>query len=618
MDPRAKQQQALDRALYIHGSGNLGDAERLYRELLDEDPEQADALHYLGVIRLQSGRIDEAVSLIGRAIDARPDYADAMVNLGFGLNALSRFEEAVGQFESALKNGAATAPVFANLGGALAHLGRHAEAVTRFEEALELQPELAETRRSLADVLLQLGRAEDALREIRTALSTGEPSVAMQVSLGNILLATGRIDKAIDCFGQVLNAHPKLVPVRSKLADLLRKTGRSSEAITHYEELLSQDPGNIEAHYRLGVVFQDHGDRDKAYKAFRNAVQIDPAYARAWYGIAAVAKDAFDNSEVEALLSLQESADSSPDDRMRIAFTLGKHFEDSDRYEDATSQYLKANSLKRSELDYEVDNDLKAMDNIRRCFDTSFFETWSGAGLPGKKPIFIVGMPRSGTTLIEQILASHPDVHGAGELTLLINATLDRFPIRNGVDYTSSLAAATRDDFQAVAERYLDGLPDADRVTDKLPHNFLNVGLIRILFPESTIVHCRRDARDTCFSIFKHLFGSDSHAYAYDLEELAHYYNGYATLMDHWEKVMPGHIHTVRYEAMVENQEQTTRDLLGACDLRWDPACLEFHKLERLVATISAAQVRQPVYASSIGAWKPFAKMIEPLVNILN
>ena len=585
MDLSAEQQQALDRALHIHGSGNLADAEKLYRQLLDEDPGQADALHYLGVIHLQTGRIEEAVSLIRSSIDARPDYLDAMVNLGFGLNSMGRFEEAVTQFESVLNAGLVTAPVLANLGGALAHLGRYGQAVARFEEALKLQPELAETRRSLADVLLRLGRTDDALREIRKALATGEPTLPMQVSLGNILFAAGQFDEAIECFEQVLALQPEFV----------------------------------QGHYRLGVLFRDLGEKDKALASFREAVARDSSFARAWHGIASVSVASVTEDDVGKMLALQEQPGTSEDDRMRLAFALGRHFENAGNYEAAAAQFLMANSLRRSGVKYDIDNDLLAMKNLRGCFDQSFLAAWSESGLPDRTPIFIVGMPRSGTTLVEQILASHPDVFAAGELPLLVDSIVATFPIRNGVDYTSSLADATQDDFRAAARRYLDGLPGktARRVIDKLPHNFLNVGMIRILFPNATIVHCRRDARDTCFSIFKHLFGSDSHAYAYDLEELAHYYNGYAKLMNHWEQVMPGHLHTVHYEWMIENQEQTTRELLEACGLEWDPACLEFHKLERLVATLSASQVRQPIYRGSVGAWKPYEKLLAPLLEIL-
>lgn len=552
MDLPAEQQQLLDRALFIHRSGNLGEAEKLYQELLAGDPGQADALHYLGVIRLQTSHFDEAVRLIQRALDARPDYGDAMTNLGIGLNALGRFAEAVETFERALGAGTATAAVLANLGGALACIGRNEDAITRFEEALELQPEL--------------------------------------------------------------------LPVRGNLANLLRQAGRFEEAVRHYEKALLQDPENVEGRYQLGVLFQDHGEKDRALAAFREVVEKDEDHAKAWHGIAAVSRNAFSDDEVSALLALAARPETSKDDRIRLGFALGRHFENTGRHEEAAAQFPDANALRRAGLDYDVNNDLRAMQNLKRCFDAAFFDAWSGAGLHDEKPIFIVGMPRSGTTLVEQILASHPEVFGAGEQMLMVNAIIAAFPILNGLDYTDALASASDEKFRTVARQYLAGLPGerAERITDKLTHNFLNVGMIRILFPNATVIHCRRDPRDTCFSIYKHLFGSESHIYAYDLQELARYYNGYTELMDHWERVLPGFMHTVQYEAIVDNQEQSTRDLLDACGLDWDPACLEFHKHERLVATISASQVRQPVYRGSIGAWKPYENMLQPLLQLLD
>ena len=226
-------------------------------------------------------------------------------------------------------------------------------------------------------------------------------------------------------------------------------------------------------------------------------------------------------------------------------------------------------------------------------------------------------MHRSGSTLVEQILASHPNVFAAGELPLLTTTIAATFPATDCSVYTRVLENPSAEAFQTVAKNYMDGLPDVatEFITDKMPHNFLNVGTIRILFPNARIVHCRRDPRDTCFSIFKNLFGT--HPYTFDLEELARYYNAYSSLMEHWDAVLPGQIHHVDYETMIDEQEKTTRALLDACGLEWDPACLDFHKHERAIATISVSQVRQPVYRGSIGAWKPYEKMLAPLLKIL-
>jgi tetratricopeptide (TPR) repeat protein len=549
MDLPAEQQQALDRAIDLHGSGDLAAAETLYRAVLEACPDQADALHYLGVIALQSGRFDEAIDLIQRAIDVQPDFVGAIVNLAHGLNATEQYEAAVEQFEAALK----------------------------------LQPDLTDTRRNLADTLLRMGRVENA----------------------------------IERYQQVLEARPDAHDVRRNIARALRSTGRSEDAVEQYTALLEQDSGNAETHHELGALYQDLNRKDEALAAYRKAVEIDVTCAKAWHGMSAVSKSAFADSDVDKIREVQANAGLGVERRMLLAFALGKHFENTGKHEGATAQYLLANQITRAELNYDIKSDIHVFDNLKSRFDKVFLERWADVGSPDTSPIFIVGMHRSGTTLVEQILASHPRVFGAGEIALLTQSILQSFPITEGNDYTSGLKDASAEDFQAVARNYLAGRPptNAEFITDKLPHNFLNVGMIRILFPNAKIMHCRRDPRDTCFSIFKNLFGQ--FAYTFDLKELGHYYNEYAALMKHWETVMPGVMHTVQYESMVNAQEKTTRELLDACGLEWDSTCLDFHKHDRAIPTISATQARQPVYRSSMNAWKAYEEMLMPLLEVL-
>ncbi len=612
--------QAVEQAIGLHMSGNLQEAEKAYRSILGSDPRQPDALHYLGIIGLQVGRFDEAAALIERAVEAKPDYVDALVNLGNAYNSLGRFRDAVARFEQALETGPATAPLLANLGAALKQLGRHEQAVGRFEAALALEPGLADTRRSLADSLVEIGKPNEALKQIARAMEGSPQSLAMQVSLGNALHAAGQADEAIRCFRELLDARPDLAPIRGNLANILRQAGQPEEAIEHYQQVLAQDPGHVDSYHNLGLAWQDLGEKDKALEHYRKAVELAPDRAKSWHGIASVSKNAFSDDEVEHLQTLQSADSTSDEDRIRLGFALGRFFEATGRHPEAAEQYLRANALQREVFDYDIDDDLRAFENLRQRFDAGFIETWQHAGSDDERPVFIVGMPRSGTTLVEQILASHPQVYGAGELTLLARSIIAEFPMPDGVDFTGALADASAEKFRNVARSYLEGLPggDVDRVTDKLPNNFLNVGMIRILFPRARIVHCKREPRDTCFSVFKNQFGAYGHFYAYDLEELGRYYRAYESLMAHWESVMPGAIHTVQYETMVDDQERTTRELVAACGLDWDPVCLEFYKLNRPVATISKEQVRQPVYRGSIDAWKNYADMLAPLTRVLD
>ncbi len=398
----------------------------------------------------------------------------------------------------------------------------------------------------------------------------------------------------------------------------LREAGQSREAADALRALAEKEPCHARLHYELGACLEDVNDKQAAQAEFRRAIEIDPGYAAAWFGIARVARAPFSDADIEQILAVQENDAASIEARMLTGFALGRHYEQSGEHANAAEQYLFANRTTRSAFNYDFAADKKMFEDLKTIFDADFMQKWSDAGIGDRTPIFIVGMPRSGTTLVEQILSSHAEVAAGGELPLLIQSILSSFPGVAGHDYLPALANAEAGCFRRAAETYISHLPahDTMHLTDKLPHNFLNVGIIRILFPGARIVHCRRDARDTCFSIYKNLFGT--HPYTFDLEELGRYYNEYRALMAHWDEILPGAIHSVDYETMIADQEATTRGLLEACGLDWDPNCLEFFRHDRSIPTISATQVQQPIYGSSVAAWENYADMLEPLLAVLD
>ena len=615
-------QQALQQALQSHGAGNLGQAEKIYRRILAAVPGQADALHYLGVIGLQTGRFDDAVKLIGQALEQRPDDLDALTNLGNALQAQGRFDEAVSRYRHALGLQPRNAMIIANLGNALLQSGQPLAAISQYESALEIEPRLVDTRRKLADALLGQGRPGEALGHIRVADAAVQDSPEIQVSMGNILAEQGRIDEAIACFEKVLAVKPDFAPVHCNIANVLRQNGLLAEAIERYEQALQLAPDYCEGHYDLGIALQDVGEKDKAMVELRKAIAIDAHCAKAWRAIAGLVKNSLTEDDFGTMKAALRAPGATADERMDLNFALGKGYEDAADYAAAIDHFHRGNRLRRNAIDYSIEQDKKAFDDLKSTFDSGFFERWSGAGHEDATPVFIVGMPRSGTTLTEQILASHSQVHGGGELRYLARAIAERFPMRDGIDYTGSLAEATNEDFAAIASSYLAAIreldADACHITDKLPNNFLNVGIIRIVFPNARIIHCVRDPRDTCYSIYKHFFSARGHYYAYDMVELGRYYKLYADLMRHWNDTLPGVMYELCYEDMVREQEQTTRALLEACGLPWEPACMEFHKTRRPVATISASQVRQPMYQGSVGAWQNVAESLQPLLDILD
>lgn len=613
--------QALQHALQRHGAGDLGQAEQIYRRILAAEPQHFDALHYLGVIGLQTGRFDDAVETISQALVQKPDDIDALSNLGNALQALGRFEEAVSRYRRALESQPQNAAITANLGNALLQSGQLSAAISSYETALDIEPRLVDTRRNLADALLAHGRPAEALGHIMMAANAMPDSPEIQVSMGNILAEQGRSDEAIACFNKALIAKPDFAPVLCNLANVHRQNGQVREAIERYEKALRLAPEYAEGHYDLGVALQDLGEKDRASSEFRKVLSIDERCAKAWRAIAGLSKNSLTDDDLSVIHAALNAGDSRAEECVHLEFALGKAYEDAGDYSAAIKHLHRGNRLHRKAIAYSIDGDQRAFDNLKSVFDRGFFERWTEPGLHDTTPLFIVGMPRSGTTLTEQILASHPDVHGGGELSFLARAVADRFPMRDGVDYTGALVKATHEDFVEIGQKYLAELralnASARHVTDKLPNNFLNVGVIRIVFPKARILHCVRDPRDTCYSIYKNFFSARGHYYAYDMKELGRYYNLYAELMAHWNEVLPGVMHEVRYEDLVQDQENTTRALLDACDLSWDPACLEFHKTRRRVATISASQVRQPMYQGSVGAWRHVADSMKPLLDTL-
>jgi hypothetical protein len=308
--------------------------------------------------------------------------------------------------------------------------------------------------------------------------------------------------------------------------------------------------------------------------------------------------------------------DISEADRKDIGFALGKAFEDLRDYDKSFGFILEANRLKRKSYTYSIQDDHDLFARIKKIFSPDFFAAHEGSGYQDKTPIFILGMPRSGTTLVEQILASHPLVFGAGELTILENLTNAVCLGKATPEFPQCMLDLDRDALKKMGSGYIEKIrqysSDALYITDKMPHNFLRLGLIRAILPLAKVVHCVRDPMDTCFSIFKKDF-EGRHDYAYDMVELGRYYNLYRDLMAHWEKVLPGFIHTIRYEEIISNQQNRTKSLLDFCGLPWDEACLAFHKTERRVSTASLAQVRQPIYKDSVALWKRYEKHLEPL-----
>jgi len=411
--------------------------------------------------------------------------------------------------------------------------------------------------------------------------------------------------------------QPDYAEAHNNLGNAFNEQGRLDEAIASYRQALTVKPDFAEVHSNLGFIFRQLGKMDDAIAGFRKAIALQPDYARAFKGLSMLVKYTEVDDGVHAMEYLfNQKGDISDADRINLGFALGKVFEDLGDYDKSFDFILEANLLKRKSYTYSIQKDQNLFDRIKKTFSPDFFSLHHGSGNHDRTPIFILGMPRSGTTLVEQILASHPQVMGAGELDILGKLTNAICKGAATPHLPECLLDLGRDAFESMGSDYIKKIRKysnaAEYITDKMPHNFLHVGLIKTILPNAKVIHCMRDPMDNCFSILKTEF-TGTHEYAYNMIELGKYYNLYSDLMKHWEEVLPGFMHTLRYEEIVTDQQNQTRSLLDFCGLPWNEACLAFHKTERKVSTASLAQVRQPIYKDSVELWNRYEKQLEPL-----
>ncbi len=492
---------------------------------------------------------------------------------------------------------------------------RYERAITRFRKVLARAPDHVPAHANLADSLMELERYDEAWEVIDRALKIRADSPVAERSLGGACFRLCRYEDAVDCYRRALAVEPAEFRNHLGLAMALRYLGRAEEALAAYDKAVTLRPDDPDILRSRGHVLSDLGRLDDAAAAYRRSIHLRPA-ARTYELLASVRRHTRYDADIRAMEALHDRPTTSPDERMIYAFGLGKAFEDLRDYDKAFGFFAEANRQRRSIKPYSIASDEEFFRRLRSTFDAEFLTQRQGLGRSDATPIFILGMPRSGTSLVEQILASHPMVHGGGELPdlpMICTAALRDLP--------ASVARLRPADWQRLADHYLARLrvrsDSKPHVTDKMPFNFLRIGMIAIMLPNARIIHLRRDPLDTCLSAFKYLFATAGMEWSYDLADLGRYYGLYRGLMEHWHRVLPGRIVDVRYEDLVANPEPAIRGLLSAVGLPFDAGCLSYHQAKHSVRTRSAAQVRQPIYGSSVQAWKRYEKHLRPLLEAL-
>ncbi|WEK01815.1 MAG: sulfotransferase [Candidatus Sphingomonas phytovorans] len=465
--------------------------------------------------------------------------------------------------------------------------------------------------RMLAELAGRIGRYKDAETLLRRALDLSPEFTAARANLAIALYRQNRSAEAIAQLDLVLDDEPDNPGHANLKAAALGRIGGFDEAIDLYEAVLKGTPHQPRVWMSYGHMLKTVGRQADGVAAYRRALALTPGLGEAWWSLANLKTVRFDEADIAAMRSALGRDDISAEDRFHLDFALGKAFEDRKEADAAFGHYAAGNALRRTKIVYDADETEAFVDRSVALFTPDFFAARAGQGCDASDPIFILGMPRAGSTLVEQILSSHPLVEGTSELPDI------PFLARQIADYPQGVDALAPSRLREIGEEYLrrasvQRRTDRPFFIDKLPNNWAHLPFIHLILPGAKIVDARRHPLGCCFSNFKQHFARGQ-AFTYALEDMGRYYRDYVRLLAHVDRVLPGLVHRVIYERMVDDTEVEVRALLGACGLEFDPACLDFHKTERAVRTASSEQVRRPIFREGTESWKPFEPWLDPL-----
>jgi tetratricopeptide (TPR) repeat protein len=587
------------------------------------DPSHSGALSNVGIALFEQGRFEEALSHYDRAVAVDPAFVQAHSNRGNALQRLKRFADAELCYRRAIELAPQFPDAWNNLGTCLRELKRSEDAIAAYRKALELRQNDPEALDNLALALKDLEKYEEAAATLRAALVIEQRSDKIHLHYGSVLIDQHKIDEAAAATERALALNPSSHDAVNLMGRVAFERGELEPALAHYRRALSLKPDLADAYNNMGNVLKELGKLEEARQAYLKALDLDPKVSGVYVNLADSKKFVPGDPHLAAMEALAAQADGlSKTDRMQLDFALSKAYADLKQHRRSFEHLLKGTAAKRASIAYDEAVALALFDRIEQVFSPEVMRAKRGGGDPTPVPVFVVGMPRSGTTLVEQILASHPMVHGAGELKTMNDVVLTvRGPDGNTIPYPEFVPSLDPAALQAIGARYLALLrelaPHGERVTDKMPSNYYFVGLIHLALPNARIIHTMRDPVDTCISCFSKLFTAEQN-HTYDLGELGRYYRRYERLMAHWRRVLPpGRMLDVRYEDVVADLDGQARRIIDYCGLPWDDRCLSFHETDRPVRTASATQVRQPIYSSAVGRWKVYEEFLGPLLNEL-
>lgn len=600
-------------------SGKFTQACRLFRNALKAAPDSPDLLNALGIALMKDGRPEDSLAPLEKAAQSKPDNPVYSFDLGNALNECGRLEQAAAAYRDAIGLAPDWPDPLFNLGDLLLKTGEPENALEPFQRAAELTPDSTDVFEKLAVTYYRLDRQGDSVAASSRALELSPGSLLHLRNLGMAFYAYGRYRDCVRTVQQALEQDPSQADMHGVIGLALHQLNRAEDSLLHLKKAVELDPESAEASFNLGTAYITNGDTEHARTERRRTLELDPGYTEAYLSLTYLNEyDHLDHPDVAGMRVLLEDEALADDKKIELHFALSRLHEHLDDPDNSFRHLVLGNRLAARAKPFDAPSLTAEFDDLIETFGPTLLSA------PGRaveeenhstRPIFVLGMPRSGTTMIEQVLSGHSMVFGAGELPVLNILTQERCR-----PYPRAVSHFKEDDFRRFGEAYLDeisefGRPD-QKVVDKMPHNFMHIGLIAKALPNAVIVHCRRDPVDTCFSCYQQIFASNI-SFNYDLTDLGVYYREYRRLMDHWQDLLGERIIEVRYEDFVADPETQARLLIERCGLEWEDACLDLSSGRRTIRTASLMQARKPVYQSSVKKWKRFEKQLRPLLDAL-
>lgn len=620
--------------------------EELCRDYLTQSPGCTDHLRLLGHALMKQNRLAEAEEQLRFALSLDPDFPQLHEDLGSVLAMQKRFEEAIPELERAIQLQPKLPLAHKKLGQALVQVGRGEDADEAFEVYLDGDPIRAIMTKGVEHLTAE--RTDEAIEVFRAALKDNPNDVnAMRLLASAYRLADKNLDDAEALLRRATQTAPDFADAWIALGSILQERLKYMDAIAAYKKATVLQPGNATAWGGLGgayavamypeesteafaksialnpnlpnvLIGQGHalktlGDQAGALEAYRAAIAARPGFGEVYWSMANLKIFKFEAEEVVAMAQQLERDDLSEETVIHFHFALAKAFEDEKDYDQAWHHYDAGNQRQRMTVQHEALQMEYRFEAIKTVYNDEFLRERAGHGFDVPDPIFIVGLPRSGSTLVEQILASHSLVEGTSELPILgkLSASIGQYRT-DGISYPNAAIDLRNRDWRAYGKQYIEEsqrhrLTDKPFFTDKLPNNFPHIGLAHLILPNAKIINARRHPFDTCLGAYKQLFGSGQN-FTYDMLDLAHYYEQYDAMMKHWREVLPGKVLDVHYEETVTDLENTVRRILDFCGLEFEQSCVDFHLSDRAVKTASSEQVRQPIYTGAMGTWRRYEK----------